>query len=92
MVIQADTLFIHNAKGQLKFINEAIAPEKYPAPRLFIGHTEGGSIYRFRYDLPTIICNQLEELILLESPPRGIVQQPDYVETVKKILSAHAPV
>ena len=92
MVIQADTLFIHDAKGQLKFINEPVAPEKYPAPRLFIGRTEVGSVYRFRYDLPTIICNQLEELILLASPPRGIAQQPDYLGTVKKILSSHAPV
>ena len=47
MIIQADTLFIHNAKGQLKFINEPIAPEKYPAPRLFIGRTKVGSVYRF---------------------------------------------
>ena len=92
MVIQADTLFIHDAKGRLKFINKPIAPEKYPAPRLFIGRTEVGSVYRFRYDLPTIIRNQLEELILLESPPRGIAQQPDYFGTVKEILSSHAPV
>lgn len=92
MVIQADTLFIHNAKGQLKFVNEPIAPEKYPAPRLFIGRTEVGSVYRFRYDLPKIVCNQLEELILLESPPKNIAQQPDYFETVKKILDSHAPI
>ncbi len=92
MVIQADTLFIHNAKGQLKFINEPIKPEKYPAPRLFIGHTAVGSVYCFRYDLPSIICNQLEESILLESPPGNIAQQPDYLETVKEILGTHAPV
>ena len=92
MVIQADTLFIHDAKGRLKFINKPIAPEKYPAPRLFIGRTEVGSVYRFRCDLPTIICNQLEESILLESPPRDIAQQPDYLGTVKKILSSHAPI
>lgn len=92
MVIQADTLFIHNAKGQLKFINEPTAPEEYPAPRLFIGCTAIGSVCRFRYDLPPIICTQLKESILLKSPPRGIAQQPDYVETVKKILSSHAPV
>ena len=92
MVIRADTLFIHDAKGRLKFINKPIAPEKYPAPRLFIGRTEVGSVYRFRYDLPTIIRNQLEELILLESPPRGIAQQPDYLGTVKKILSSHASI
>ena len=92
MVIQADTLFIYDSNGQLKFINKPIAPEKYPAPRLFIGRTEVGSVYRFRYDLPKIICNQLEELILLESPPRGIAQPPDYLGTVKKILSSHAPI
>ena len=92
MVIQADTLFIHDTKGQLKFINEPVAPEKYLAPRLFIGRTEIGSVCRFRYDLPTIICNQLEESILLESPPGDIAQQPDYLETVKEILSSHVPV
>ena len=92
MVIQANTLFVHDSKGQLKFINEPVAPEKYPAPRLFIGRTEVGSVYRFRYDLPKIICNQLEESILLESPPRGIAQQSDYFETVKKILDSHAPI
>ena len=47
MVIQADTLFIHDAKGQLKFINEPITPEKHPVPRLFIGRTTIGSVYRF---------------------------------------------
>ena len=92
MVIQADTLFVHDLQGQLKFINEPVAPEKYPAPRLFIGRTGVGSIYRFRYDLPKIICNQLEESILLESPPSNIAQQPDYLETVKGILASHAPV
>ena len=92
MVVQADTLFIHDAKGQLKFINKPITPEKHLAPRLFIGRTKVGSVYRFRYDLPPIICAQLEELILLESPLRDIVQQPDYVGTVKEILSGHAPV
>ena len=92
MVIQADTLFIHNAKGQLKFINEPITPEKHPAPRLFIGRTKVGPVSRFRYDLPPIICNQLEKSILLESSPRGINQQPDYFETAKKILNSHAPI
>ena len=92
MVIQADTLFIHNSQGQLKFINKPITPEEYPVPRLFIGRTKVGSLYRFRYDLPKIICNQLEELILLESPPIGITQQLDNLGTVKKILSSHAPV
>ena len=43
MVIQAGTLLIHDAKGQLKFINKPIALAKYPASRLFIGRTEVGS-------------------------------------------------
>ncbi len=74
------------------FINEPAEPETYPAPRVFLGFTETDYIYRFRHDLPSALCEQLEELILSTSPPADWQQRPTCAKEIEAILQLHAPI
>lgn len=48
--IQVETLFSFTPNGQLQYINEPYTPPM-PAPRLFLGYTREGNLWRFRDDL-----------------------------------------
>ena len=62
MQLHAETLFIHDSNERLLFVNEPLHPEDYPAPLVFIGRTNDGFVCRCRRDLPTELCDELEQL------------------------------
>lgn len=92
MTIQADTLFTHNEQGRMTFVNEPVKPAKHLAPRLFLGVTKMGLIYRFRDDLPISVCDQLEKLILSEPTLVNLCQHPASFKKIESVLHAHAPI
>lgn len=58
-----ETLFLLDDSGRLRAVNE---PDQPQAPRLFLGRTVDGNIWRFRYDLPAALITELEEILAAE--------------------------
>lgn len=67
MALQARTLFVHDAAGRIVAVNELVPT---PAPRLFLGRTRHGNLWRFRADLPDAATRRLGAL-LAEEPSTG---------------------
>ena len=70
MKVHVEALFTQNENGCLKGINEPDG-DAMLAPRFFFGHTNEGSICRFRYDLPEYMVMQLKEVVATEPMVMG---------------------
>lgn len=88
--LHAITLFRHNASGRMLCLNEA-DPDR-PAPRLFLGRTTAGNIWRFRYDLPDPLIRDLERLLRTEPIATDLSQLPSVLADLIDALNTHAPV
>lgn len=89
MTIQAETLFRHDPAGRLTTVNE---PDGGPAPRLFLGRTTAGNVWRLRHDLPPTLAAELAG-VLANEPPLGDPRQPAVTyERLGAALEAVAPV
>ncbi|PFA17671.1 GNAT family N-acetyltransferase [Bacillus cereus] len=82
MSIQTEVLFSHNQFRRMTSINE---PESTVAPRLFLGHTKDGTIRRYRYDLPSVLINEIEKLF---------TDYPNHIDLAKimSLLSREQPI
>ncbi|GBF73418.1 hypothetical protein PA598K_01707 [Paenibacillus sp. 598K] len=60
MTVQAEVLYIHDEAGRITVTNE---PAGQAAPRLFWGHTEEGSVVRFREDMPDPVVDEVLQVI-----------------------------
>ncbi len=89
MAIQAATLFRHDAAGRLTTINE---PGGGSGPRLFLGRTTAGNVWRLRHDLPGALADELAG-ILAEEGPLGDPRRPAATfDRLVAALAAAAPV
>ncbi|HJQ24747.1 MAG TPA: GNAT family N-acetyltransferase [Blastocatellia bacterium] len=90
MAIHVRTLFTQDARSRLLSVNEPGGGP--PAPRLFLGRTPGGNLWRFRSDIPQRLVEELEALCADE--PVGEVghSEPRHVEQYLRLLATHAPV
>ncbi|HMM41657.1 MAG TPA: GNAT family N-acetyltransferase [Thermomicrobiales bacterium] len=89
MTIQVETLFRHDPAGRLTTVNE---PGGGPAPRLFLGRTAAGNVWRLRHDLPLALAAELSGILADESP-LGDPRQPAVTyERLVAALEAVAPV
>ncbi len=61
MEIHVGTLFRLDARNWLLAVNELGDP---PPPRLFVGTTHTGHLWRFRHDLPESLLDELGALLL----------------------------
>lgn len=89
MKIQVGTLFVRDDDERLRFINEPYRPEDHPAPVVFIGQTRCGSIMRFRYDVPEVLCQQVQAIIQAQPLSDNLYESPSYLAKVKDILTPH---
>jgi RimJ/RimL family protein N-acetyltransferase len=62
------------------------------APRLFLGRTRAGNLWRFRADLPEILIGELEPLCLDEPVGQEFHSKPRHFEAYVRLLETHAPV
>lgn len=90
MKIQVEVLFTQDENGYLQRINKPNGDGK-PAPRFFFGHTNEGSIYRFRHDLPDNVVAQLKE-VAAEPMPVNSQKIPRNRRQFEDILQSHAPI
>lgn len=89
MAIHVQALFIHDADSRLLFVNEPGGGG--PAPRLFIGRTRTGNLWRFRADLPASLIEELEALCVDEPAGAEISAAPRHIEEYVRLLEAQAP-
>ncbi len=85
---RVQTLYRLDAAGRLLTVNELDGPT---APRLAIGRTLAGMIWRFRHDLPAAVARPIDELLASEPPPRDLRKPPQTLARVRDILATHAP-
>lgn len=94
MVIHLETLFTHDTRLRLQFVNEPWANKTNyeSAPRFVLGRTREGNIWRFRSDLPMTLIDQLENLCHNEPITADLNQPPTYLNTYIQLLEAHQPI
>jgi hypothetical protein len=83
-------LFTHDARSRLLLVNDPWGGGSQ-APRLFLGRTAAGHLWRLRADLPDSLAGELESLCAAEPPdaePRGAPRQAD---ALVRVLETHAP-
>lgn len=92
MNIHVSTLFTFNSQGRLLFVNEpGGAVER--APRLFLGRTRAGNVWRFRADLLDDLCVGLGALCTYEAPLGAEFNEPPrHLEEYVRLLEKLAPV
>ncbi len=90
MSIHIQALFTQDARSRLLLVKEPGGGA--PAPRLFLGRTSMGNLWRFRADLPELLIQELEALC--ESEPVGMEFRgpPRHFDEYVRLLETHAPV
>ncbi|XSG77257.1 GNAT family N-acetyltransferase [Herpetosiphon llansteffanensis] len=92
--IHADTLFISDAAGRLRFNADPGYPEHEleSAPRFWLGRTDQGVLWRLRADLPADLHASLEAIaqtIPLRADPMVL---PPQIAAIQAVLAVHAPI
>ncbi len=90
MAIHVQALFIHDTNSRLLLVNEPDGGG--PAPRLYLGRTRTGNLWRFRADLPASLIEELEALCVDEPAPAEFSAAPRHIEEYLRLLETHAPV
>ena len=89
ITIQADALYRYDDAGRIRCVNE---PHEPRAERFFMGRTTAGNVWRFRYDLPDAVVNQLDALCAAEPPRADLPTLPVNYGAIRAVLEAHAPI
>lgn len=94
MDLQVSTLFVCDANGRLRYINEPgyAEAELDPAPRFFMGRTKEGNVWRFRHDLPNDLVHDLEQVCRSEPVAMNLAAVPMNAAGIRTVLHAHAPI
>jgi RimJ/RimL family protein N-acetyltransferase len=90
MKIHVQALFTHDTPSRLLFVNEPGGGT--PAPRLYLGRTRVGNLWRFRADLSESLIEKLEALCAEEPISNGFYSKPRHFESYVRLLEMHAPV
>jgi hypothetical protein len=88
--VRVRALFRHDARGRLLSVNEPWGESAAAPPRLFLGRTRAGNLWRFRADLPESLVKELEPLCADEPTGAGLRDGPRHAEAYARILGAHA--
>lgn len=89
LTLQLQTLFVQNAAGRLRYVNE---PEKPEAPRFFLGRTRQGNLCRFRDDLPDTLVASLTTLARSEPVVQDVETPPLHMAAYQDVLGEHGAV
>lgn len=90
MAIHIQALFTNDARSRLLCVNEPGGGG--PAPRLFLGRTRIGNLWRFRADLSVSLTEELEALCIDEPVGAEFGVAPRHAEAYAQLLETHAPV
>ena len=90
MAIHVQTLFTHDVHSRLLLVNEPGGGG--PAPRLYFGRTTESNLWRFRFDLPELLIEELEALCMDEPLGEELYHKLRHFEEYVRLLNTHAPV
>jgi hypothetical protein len=89
MLLHVETLFTHDAAGDLVRVNE---PDGAPAPRFFLGRTADGAVRHFRHDVDRDLRRELDAASEDDAPRDRVVDSPIDPARYEEILARRAPV
>ena len=87
--LQAATLFRHDASGRMLCLNES---SPGPAPRLFLGRTRTGNVWRFGHAVPAPLVSDLDRLLRTEAVATNLNRPPGVLPDLIDVLQAEAAV
>src|SRR5919106_2174678 len=93
MQIHVSALYHHDDRHRLLAVNEPgdPRPEDPPPPRLFLGRTRAGHLWRFRHDLPESSIAELEPVLRAEPVVADLSQPPQCLPALEAALARDAP-
>ena len=93
MQIQVSALFRHDDRNRLLAVNEPgdPRPDDPPPPRLFLGRTRDGQIWRFRHDLPEPLVAELEAILATEPVGTDLSRPPRCLGALQAALARDEP-
>jgi hypothetical protein len=94
MQIHVSALYRHDDRNRLLAVNEPghPQPDDPPPPRLYVGRTRAGHVWRFRYDLPEALVAALETLLAAEPVADDLSRPPRCLAALQATLVQHGPV
>jgi RimJ/RimL family protein N-acetyltransferase len=87
---RASLLFLHDQRGRIASTNEP--PPPGTAPRLWVGRTESGNVWRFRSDLPIEVAAELDGILAEEQVSTDFQQPLASRQRLMTVLTKHAPI
>ncbi len=93
MQIHVSTLYRHDERHRLLAVNEPgdPQPDDPPPPRLFLGRTRTGHLWRFRHDLPESSIAELESVLRTGPVAADLSQPPQCLPALQAMLARDAP-
>ena len=93
MQIHVSALYRHDERHRLLAVNEPgdPRPDDPPPPRLFLGRTRAGNVWRFRHDLPDSSIAELEAALHTEPIGGDLPQLPRCLPALQAALALDAP-
>ena len=89
MQMHVEALFTHDERLRIVSVNQ---PNGGVAPRLFLGRTIAGNLWRFRTDLPGDLAIELKKLCHGEPEMNDLSRTPEVHEEYIRLLEAHTPI
>jgi hypothetical protein len=94
MQIHVSALYRHDDRNRLLSVNESgpPRPDDPLPPRLYVGRTNEGFVWRFRHDLPAPLVVELEMMLAAEPVAADLSRPLRCLEAVQATLAWDAPV
>ena len=93
MQIHISALYRHDERNRLLAVNEPgpSLPDDPLPPRLYVGRTRAGHVWRFRHDLPESLVAELEAKLAAEPVSADLSQPPRCLAALQATLAQDAP-
>jgi RimJ/RimL family protein N-acetyltransferase len=88
MALHIRALFRMDDRDRLLSSNEPDPPS--PPPRLYLGRTTAGNVWRFHHDLPHDLARDFASLLRAEPAATDLTQPPHCLEAMRTLLTRHA--
>lgn len=87
--MHAEALFLHDERGRIVAVNNV---ERGTAPRLYLGRTVEGNIWRFRHELAPELVTRLEATLAGEPVATDLEDQATTIRRLFMTLARESPV
>jgi RimJ/RimL family protein N-acetyltransferase len=93
MQIHVSALYRHDDRNRLLAGNEPgpSRPDDPPPPRLYLGRTRDGLIWRLRHDLADSLLTELEPMLAAEPVAADLSRPPRCLAALQSTLAQHGP-